>query len=78
MYIHGSFIRWRLSGDCQRPGPGCQDSIQEACSLPDRGESCHLWSVKLSGEVQKSFLFAALTQSNDLWWSSETGFRCCL
>ena len=51
MYIHSGFIRWRLSGDCQRPGSGCQDSVQEACSLLDRGETCHLWSVKFSGEV---------------------------
>ena len=78
MYVHGGFIGRRLSGDCQGPGSGCQDSVQEACSLPNRGESCHLWSVKLSVEVQKSFLFSALTQNKDLCWSSETGSRCCL
>ena len=73
MYIHSGFIRWRLPGDCQGPGPGCQDSIQEACSLPDRGETCHLWSESFSWETQKVFLFLALTQVNIFLWSAETG-----
>ena len=46
MYVHCGLRGWRLSGDCQRPGPGCQDSVQEACSLPNRGEICQLWSAE--------------------------------